>query len=261
MLAHDIISQEGLRMTAAVHVASFHSGDHICFFYRDAEEQLDTAAPFVQIGLLRGERCLVVLSNEKMQQLLARLEHAGIDTEKEIQRGDLMPCTPEEVYLKGGKFDRDMMIKSLDDSMREALKLGLNCFRATGDLGWAVGDSAVCGQLPEYESLLDKYYPGKPCLGICMYDVNTFDEATLARVMDAHRIALTAPSPSKRAIRIRNGSAFGDVIFDRTSPQLFHYTVQKTGSHELLNLGQESSLTGAVDAVESALLFLSSSTA
>lgn len=248
-------------MTAAVHVASFHSGDHICFFYRDAEEQISTAAPFVQAGLLRGERCLCVLPPRKTRLLLSQLEASGIDTQKEILRGALLPCTPEETYLKGGKFDNDEMIKSLDVGMREALQLGFTGFRGTGDLGWAINDSVSCGQLPEYEGMLDKYYPGKACLGICMYDVNAFDESTLARVMDAHRLALTAPSPSKRAIRIRNGAAFGDVVFDRTSPQLFHYTVQRKDSTELLNLGQENSLTGAMDAVESALRFLGGSAA
>jgi hypothetical protein len=83
----------------------------------------------------------------------------------------------------------------------------------------------------------------------------------ISQVMDAHRVALTCPSPQKRAIRIRNGGAFGDVIFDRTSPSLFHYTVQNKGSSELLNVGQELSLGSAIDAVESAIRSLSSSAA
>jgi hypothetical protein len=240
-------------MTADIHVASFRNGDHICLFYRNAEEQLATAAPFVQVGLLRGERCLCVLPQERVDGLFSRLEASGIDVRKEVSRGALLMATPEESYLKGGSFDRQQMVEFLDDGMREALKLGFSGCRGTGDLSWCVSDSNTCGQMPQYEAMLDRYYPGKAALGICMYDVNCFDNEQLGRLMEAHRLALTTTSHGKRSIRIRNGGAYGDVIFDYQSPRLFHYTVQKNDAKELLNMGQELTLTAAMDAVESAL--------
>jgi len=243
-------------MTADIHVASFRNGDHICFFYRDAAEQISTAAPFVQVGLLRGERCLCVLPQSKWDGLFSWLEDHGMNVQSEIARGALVPRTPEDTYLNGGQFNRTQMVKLLDDAMRESLKLGFSGFRGTGDLTWAITDANACGQIGEYEAMLDRYYPGTSSLGICMYDANMFDEAKLNQLMDAHRLALIAPSPGKRAIRIRNGKAFGDVIFDRESTQLFHYTVQKSGLNELLTMGQESSLTAAMDAVESSLRIL-----
>ena len=240
-------------MTPDIHVASFRNGDHICFLYRNADEQLATAVPFVQAGLLRGERCLCVLPPDRMDTLFAWLEERGVDGRKEVKRGALMALSPEETYLKGGRFDRDQMVALMDEGMREALELGFSGFRGTGDLSWAVSSTTLCGHVVEYEKLLDKYYPGKQALGICMYDANLFDESQLGRLLNAHRMALTTPNPKRRAIRIRNGHAFGDVIFDRESARLFHYTVQETGHKELINIGQESSLTAAIDAVETAL--------
>ena len=246
-------------MSAEIHVGAFRNGDHICFFYRSAEEQFSTAAPFVQVGLLRNERCLCVLPTEKIQMLLSHLDDCDIDIQKAIDRGALILCTPEEAYLKGGAFDREQMAKLLDNAMRESLKLGFTGFRGTGDLTWAVNNSNHCGQLVEYERSLDKYYPGKPTLGICMYDARQFDDAQLNQVMEAHRLSLSASSAHKRQIRIRNGQAFGDVIFDRISPAIFHYRIQKMGSNELLNLGQEPSLVAAMDSVESILRSMSAS--
>jgi hypothetical protein len=190
--------------------------------------------------------------------LHAHLEHRGINTQEEIHRGALVVFTPEEAYLKGGAFHREQMAKLVDDTMRESLRMGFTGFRGTGDLTWSVGDSNLCGQIVEYERALDKYFPGKPMLGICMYDANQFDEDHLSRVMDAHRLSLTSSRAAKRAIRIRNGEAFGDVIFDRISPGIFHYTVQKKGNSELINLGQEASLAGAMESVESILSSLAS---
>lgn len=240
-------------MTPDIDVASFRNGDHICFFYRSVEEQFATAVPFVKAGLLRGERCLCVLPPKKLELLRSRLEAAGIDARHEVESGALLLRTPEQAYLQGGSFNREQMVKLLDDAMRESLRMGFTGFRGTGDLSWAVTDSNACGQLPEYEAMLDYYYPGNPALGICMYDASLFTEDQLTRIMDCHRLALTNPSQSKRAIRIRQGESFGDVIFDRVSKGLFHYTVQRKGSSELVTVGQESSLTAAIDAVESTL--------
>jgi hypothetical protein len=248
------------QMKPDIHVAAFRNGDHICLFYRDVEEQLSTAVPFVQLGLLRGECCLCVLPDDRMGSFMSYLRGAGVDTEKEIARGALLTAKPEDSYLSGGSFDRGQMVSFLDSHMHEALRAGFTGFRGTGDLSWAVKDTNTCGHVSEYEAMLDSYYPGKPALGICMYDANLLDEAQLNRIIAAHRLALTVPSTNKRAIRIRNGVTFGDVIFDRASAHLFHYTVQKTGRNELFSVGQEETLTAAMDAVEAALLSLQRAT-
>jgi hypothetical protein len=240
-------------MNHDIHVASFRNGDHICFFYQDAAEQISTAGPFVQVGLQRGERCMCVLPKSRIDDLFSWLDAHGINADAETARGALLIATPQESYLQGGHFDRSQMVRLLDDAMRESLQLGFTGFRGTGDLSWAVTDSNACSQLAEYEKMLDRYYPGTTSLGICMYDAKLFDDSRLNQLMESHRLALIAPSPAKRAIRIRNGRAFGDVIFDRESTRLFHYTVQRSDGNELLTMGQESSLTAAMDAVESHL--------
>jgi hypothetical protein len=253
MLPKDGPSIMNKEMNHDIHVASFRNGDHICFFYQDATEQIATAGPFVKLGLQRGERCLCVLPKDRTDSLFSWLDAHAIDADTETARGALMLATPEESYLQGGTFDRSQMVGLLDSAMRQSLRLGFTGFRGTGDLSWAVTDSNTCGQLAEYEKMLDRYYPGTSSLGICMYDANLFDDSRLNQLMESHRLALVAPGPTKRAIRIRNGQVFGDVIFDRESSGLFHYTVQRSDVNELITLGQESSLTAAMDAVESHL--------
>src|ERR1700727_3175360 len=107
-------------MIPDIHVASFRNGDHICFVYRTPEEQLATAAPFVQVGLLRGERCLCVVPKSCQDMLFSWLDNHGIDTQKELNKGALLAATPEETYLRGKTFDRHQMVKLLDDAMRES---------------------------------------------------------------------------------------------------------------------------------------------
>src|SRR5579871_3641344 len=229
-------------MPADIRVSSFQKGDHICFFYRSLEEQMATAAPFVLTGLQRGERCLCVLPQAQTERLLGWLDNSGFNPQKEIARRALVMRTPQEAYLAAGSFNGNLMMKLLDEGMRQAVAEGFSGFRGTGDLSWAARDACVCGYLPEYERMLDEYFPGKPFVGICMYDARSFEEASLRRILDAHRLALITPDEKKRAIRIRNGRAFGDVTFDRNSPYLFHYTVQREGKSEYLYMGQEPTL-------------------
>lgn len=242
-------------MQNALHAVSFHHGDHICLFYKDVEEQMSVAAPFVEIGLLRGERCLCVLTRQQNELLCAALELEGLNPDEEVARGALLLKTPEEAYLAGGKFNRDAMVELLDDAMRESLALGFTGFRGTGDLSWAAHDTGACGQMPEYEGMLDKYYPGKQSLGICMYDMRLFNASEIHKLMKVHRLAILHPSHTRRAIRLRRGRVFGDVLFDRTAHNsVFHFVVQQEDSPQVLMSGQDSSLTGAMKAVETALV-------
>jgi DcmR-like sensory protein len=238
---------------------SFRHGDHICLFYNDINEQTILTVPFVKVGLLRGERCLCVLTTAQSDRLCSSLRASGIDPQKEVSRGALLFATPEEAYLATGKFQREAMVKLLNDGMQEALRLGFTGFRGTGDLTWAARDTGVCAQLPEYETMLDRYYPGTRSLGICMYDMRVFSAGQIDRLLKAHRLAILHPEHSKRAIRIRRDGVFGDVIFDRIRPSsVFHYVIQKDNSQELLMSGQDDSLTGAMNAVEAAIAALPS---
>jgi len=237
----------------AVRVVSFRQGDHICLFYRDLEEQVSTVGPFVKVGLLRNERCLCLLPQSHAEHLLAWLEASGINCAHEVSRGALVVCDPASTYLRGGEFNREKMVEFVDHEVREALAMGFRGFRAAGDLSWAAQVAGASSQLPEYERAMDRYFPGRPALGLCMYPIELFSPSLLERIMDCHRLSLSNHHPQKRSIRIRHGRTFADVFFDRESPSLFHYTIRKEDSSGILSMGQEHTLTSALDAAESAL--------
>jgi hypothetical protein len=240
-------------MAAAAHVAFFRKGDHICLFYRSAEEQLAELLPFVEAGLSRNERCFCAVSSSVAQRLSASLQRASIKPEAAQKEGALVLATPEESYLCNGSFNPENMIRLLENFVRDSLAMGFDGFRAAGDLGWAAGDSGLCARLREYESIMARFYPNRAALGLCMYDVRLFTSEELSELMRIHRFSLTTPTDIKRAVRLRRGNAFGDIIFDRDNPALFHYTVQKDHSREVYAAGQESSLQAAWAAVESSL--------
>ena len=239
----------------ASRVACFTNGDHVCLFYRHVAEQVATVGPYIQIGLLRNERCLCI-QNQQTKELLSRwLSERGIDTEKEIARGALVFVEPGDVYRyrPDGSLDRDGMLELLDHALQETLSLGLQGFRPTGEVVWQLCDDGRCGQLVEYEMLLDRYLPGKPMVGLCQYDVRRFEPAHLASILSTHRLALFSGEAGKHAMRLRKNGRFADIIVDERNPTLFHYTVQNDGVSDVLALGQAESFRSAISAAQAHL--------
>lgn len=240
-------------MASAVHVLAFNKGDHVCLFYRDLADWTSTAAPYILLGLKRQERCFCVVPEEHAQALRAALAAAGIDPAAEEARGALFIQPPVTVYLRDGVFDGRRMTALLEAAVREAITHEFQGFRALGDLGWAARDSSCCAQLPAYEAMMAEFYPDSPALGLCSYDMRLFDPGELQELMTLHQVALSAPEPAKRSIRLRHGRSYGDIVFDRTLPSVFHYAVLTDDSPALVASGQEPSLSSAMATVKATL--------
>lgn len=233
-------------------VVHFRLGDHICLFYRSQSELLATLVPYVRFGLERNERCFCVESSDVCRELVAQLEAAGIQAERLIERGALILVDPQQVYFNRGKFDPAVMTDLLVNAIREAVEHGFSGFRAAGDMGWALDNKPGCDRLLEYETLMDRFYPSKPAVGLCSYPIEGFSPENLEQVLAAHRFALLEdhPSTQHRTLRIRNGKFFGDVAFCDAEPEVFHCLIQPTSGGEILSWTHERSLGEAVTSVE-----------
>jgi len=240
-------------MASVVHVLAFTKGDHVCLFYRDLEDWTSTAAPYVQLGLSRQERCFCVVPEEHALALRAALRAVGVDLAAEESRGTLVIQPPEKVYLPDGRFDGARMTGLLKTAVQDAVAHGFTGFRALGDLGWAARDARCCAQLPAYEAMMAEFYPHNPAVGLCTYDIRLFDVFQLQELMQLHQVALSLPEPAKRSIRLRHGSSYGDIVFDRSLPTVFHYAVLRDDSPALVASGQEPSLNEAMSSVKTAL--------
>ena len=83
---------------------------HVCAFFSSPEEEYDTLLPFVQDGLARGERAYHVLPAQYREEHLGRLGRAGVDVQEMQRTRQLEVATPQETYLRHGRFDKDAML-------------------------------------------------------------------------------------------------------------------------------------------------------
>jgi len=78
------------------------------------------AAPFVEIGLLSGERCLCVLTSVQMELLRESLASKGMNPDREVSGGALLLATPRSISAKRAvvvqKDDCPEVLISVQDS-------------------------------------------------------------------------------------------------------------------------------------------------
>ena len=83
-----------------------------------------TLLPFVRDGLERGERAYHVLPARYRQEHLDQLRSAGIDVRAAQQRRQLEVATPEEVYLRNGRFSKEAMLEVIQEALKAGPTLG-----------------------------------------------------------------------------------------------------------------------------------------
>ena len=74
-------------------IADLKPGDHVCSFYEEPADQLPRAVELLKAGLVWGYRCLYLTSNHLINEVRDALTVAGVNVEREQERGALRLLT------------------------------------------------------------------------------------------------------------------------------------------------------------------------
>jgi len=129
-------------------------GSHICQFYRQAEDMLDTLIPYFAAGLENNEFCMWVTAEplDKEQALAAARERIP-DFERYEREGQIEILGHDEWYLASGEFDRDRVLQGWVDKTEQALAQGYEGLRLTGNTFWL--EKEDWAGFTEYEAAVD----------------------------------------------------------------------------------------------------------
>lgn len=163
-------------------------GDHCCLFFSSQEEQAGITAPFLALGLERGERCVYVGDAESVEAVRHGLKAAGVDVERQGAKKRLI-LTSEQDYLDGGRWKTEKMLSFLQIAYDAALSEGFTALRAAGDVSWQVGPDKNFQEVVYYEALLDVFFVGKRMVGLCQYPKDKCPPETLNGILNTHKIA------------------------------------------------------------------------
>jgi hypothetical protein len=130
---------------------------HVCAFFSSAQEEYDTLLPFVRDGLERGERAYHVLPSQYREEHLEQLRSAGIDVATAQRRRQLEVATPQETYLRGGRFNKDAMLTLIQEALQTGATLGFPLTRLIAHAEtvlWHPEDWSSVNEWIEYETQL-----------------------------------------------------------------------------------------------------------
>src|SRR5882757_312849 len=164
------------------------AGDHICAFYRGQSERNEILLPFLRQGLDDGDKSICVIESIRPDEMLAALGEAPGESDRP-GRLDLM--TPEQTYLRGGRFSMPAMLEYWRRGVESALAESRYRFvRVVGEMPRALVDKADLEEFLAYESELNRFAPCHPQTILCLYDLDRFSAKIFLTIMRTHPVVL-----------------------------------------------------------------------
>jgi ABC-type transporter Mla MlaB component len=158
--------------------------DHVCWAYDDARELDAAAADFLEGGLARGERLLVV--GDGMIGALDRNTLPFGGTDALLETGALEILDVGAAYAGGARFSPEQQLAFYEDATRKALDDGFTGLRVVAEISALAADPESRADLVRWEHLADDLVArGSGFSAMCAYHADLDDEA-LADVAAVH---------------------------------------------------------------------------
>jgi hypothetical protein len=190
--------------------------------YSRTEELNAIVARYLTDGLDHGERCVYILGDRSLIEVVDALDRAGIDVPRRAAEGSFQMLRAQQVYLESGTFDARSTIARVQDAVERARADGFAALRAVGEMGWALAGTPL-SSLVDYERELDRslrhLFAGETLSGLCAYDAHRFAPSSIRALTLAHRVAIR-PFDRASASMLDGGRSRvmrGDAWTDHTS--------------------------------------------
>lgn len=164
-------------------------GDHLCLLYENEAQHRQVFTPYLRQGLLADEKVLYIADERGTDVIEDYLRASGLDPAPYIASGQLTLLT-SDVYAQDGSFDPDATIAMLGETLDEALEAGYKGMRGSGEMSWMLGETPGSDRALEYEAKLNRFFPGKPFLAICQYNMRRFPGHLLREALTTHPYAV-----------------------------------------------------------------------
>jgi hypothetical protein len=157
---------------------------HACAFVTGAAEERSVIDPFFIEGMRRGEKAVYIVDPEQRHEHEARLA-AGAPSPELL---DVM--TWNQAHLDGGAFDRDRMMSSLEQLIRDHAATGRPPMRLVGQMGWVFSSPPGIEQLVAYEASVNEVLSRGKTPTVCVYDVRRLSGSMMMDLLRAHPLTV-----------------------------------------------------------------------
>jgi hypothetical protein len=157
---------------------------HACAFVAGPAEERFVIEPFLTEGMRRGEKAVYIVDPQRREDHETRLASAAPSP-------DLLDVlTWNEAHLKGGSFDQQRMMISLDQMIRDHAASGRPPMRVVGQMGWIQSSPPGIEQLVAYEATVNEVLNRGRTPTVCVYDVRKLSGALMMDLLRAHPLTV-----------------------------------------------------------------------
>ncbi len=167
-------------------------GLHICQFYNQASELIQTGSPFLRDGLRGQDKCYYAGPAQRHSELRKLLQAAHVDVEALIDRGQLVLVESREELLAGGRFDPYFLIASHQALIQKSIREGWQMVRAIIDMGWLCQGVAAPEQILKSEAAADAVFTfqNRPIVALLQYNYSELPGELVVELLKLHPMAV-----------------------------------------------------------------------
>jgi DcmR-like sensory protein len=160
-------------------------GDHICGLYSSQLQRDQILLPFIEAGLLAGDKCICVVDGTDPRELVAALD-TRVDAAKFAADKQLEVIRAPDMYLRSGGFSADEVIGSWKAAMSDVMYDGrFDVVRAVEM--WSRRDVVPDpDELMMLECEMNRFLPLFPQVVVCLYDIGRFGSGIIVDLLKTH---------------------------------------------------------------------------
>jgi hypothetical protein len=160
-------------------------GDHICGLYSGELQRNRILIPFLEAGLVAGDKCICVVDGTNPTEVVAALG-SRLDAAKCASSKQLEVIRAPDMYMRSGSFSADEVISSWKAAMSDVMYDGrFDVVRAVET--WSRRDVVPdTDELMTLESEMNRYLPLFPQVVVCLYDIDRFGSAIIVNLLKTH---------------------------------------------------------------------------
>lgn len=161
-------------------------GTHICAFYQERQDYLDTVLPYLKTGLERNEFCIWIIPMWLTIDDAVKCLQDSVPLFEQY-RQQIKIFTINEWYLQYDTFKPGVLVEAWTKLYHENMKNGWDGARACGSPYWRGHRS--WDLVAAYEEIVEQKVGPLKLLVLCLYDIADLDIHQILDLTGSHELA------------------------------------------------------------------------